>query len=243
MSSPKRLARIAGLLYLTVAIFGGFAHLFVRAAVYVPGDATTTADSVLANTGLVRFGVFADLLQATVFLLLAMTLYMLLNHVSKNAAQAMVVFVAIATAVITLNMVFQFAALLVATDGTYVAAFGAEGSNALVLLLLDIQHYGYLIAQIFFGLWLLPLGYLAYKSGMFPRALAVLLIVGGIGYLADMVGSFLVPDFGEIMSAVIVFPAGIAELWMVGYLLVVGVRSPEASPPVPEKPASREMAV
>jgi hypothetical protein len=234
MSSPNHIARIAGLLYLTVAIFGGFAHLFVRATVYVPGDAATTADNVLANTGLVRFGVFADLLQATVFLLLAMTLYMLLKHVSKNAAQAMVVFVAIATAIITLNMVFQFAALLVATDPTYVASFGAEGSNALVLLLLDIQHYGYLIAQIFFGLWLLPLGYLAYRSGMFPRVLAVLLIIGGTGYLLDTVGSFLVVDFSEIMSAVIVMPAGIAELWMVGYLLVIGVRSPRTVPAVEE---------
>jgi hypothetical protein len=225
MSSPNHIARIAGLLYLTVAIFGGFAHLFVRATVYVPGDAATTADNVLANTGLVRFGVFADLLQATVFLLLAMTLYMLLKHVSKNAAQAMVVFVAIATAIITLNMVFQFAALLVATDPTYVASFGAEGSNAVVLLLLDIQHYGYLIAQIFFGLWLIPLGYLAYRSGMFPRALGVLLIIGGTGYLLDTVGSFLIPNFSEAISAVIVMPAGIAELWMVGYLLVIGVRS------------------
>ena len=235
MSSPKRLARIAGFLYLTVAIFGGFAHLFVRAAVYVPGDAAATTGNVLANTGLVRFGVFADLLQATVFLLLAMTLYILLNHVSTHAAQAMVVFVAIATAIITLNMVFQFAALLVATDGTYVAALGAEGSNALVLLLLDIQHYGYLIAQIFFGLWLLPLGYLSYKSGMFPRALAVLLVIGGMGYLLDTVGSFLVPNFGEIPSALVVIPAGIAELWMVGYLLVIGVRSTRTTGAVDEK--------
>jgi hypothetical protein len=163
-----------------------------------------------------------------------MTLYMLLKHVSKNAAQAMVVFVAIATAIITLNMVFQFAALLVATDPTYATSFGAEGSNALVLLLLDIQHYGYLIAQIFFGLWLLPLGYLAYRSGMFPRVLAVLLIIGGTGYLLDTVGSFLVVDFSEIMSAVIVMPAGIAELWMVGYLLVIGVRSPRTVPAVEE---------
>ena len=224
-SSPKRLARLAGLLYLIVAIFGGFAHLFVRATVYVPGDPVATTENVLANTGLVRFGVFADLLQATVFLLLAMTLYTLLKHVSKNAGQAMVVFVAIATAIISLNMVFQFAALLVATDPTYFEAFGAQGSDALVLLLLDIQHYGYLIAQIFFGLWLLPLGYLTHRSGMFPKALSVLLVIGGMGYLLDTVGSFLVTDFSEAMSALIVTPAGIAELWLVGYLLVIGVRS------------------
>ena len=225
MSSSKQLARVAGVLYLVVAIFGGFAHLFVRASVYVPGDAAATAERVAANSGLVRIGVVADLLQATVFLFLGMTLYLLLKHVNANAARAMVILVAMATTVICLNMVFQFASVLVATDGSYVAAFGAAGSNALVQLLLDIQHYGYLIAQIFFGLWLVPLGYLAVKSQMFPKALGVLLIVGGVFYLVDMLALFLVPEFGEAISAVVVIPPAIAELWMVGYLLVKGVRT------------------
>jgi hypothetical protein len=225
--STKKHARFTGVLYLVVAIFGGFAHLFVRATVYVPGDATTTAERVLANADLVRVGVVADLLQATVFLFLGMALYLLLRHANNtNAARAMVILVAIATTVICLNMVFQFAALLVATNGAYVAAFGAAGASALVLLLLDIQHYGYLIAQIFFGLWLVPLGYLAYKSAMFPRALGVLLVVGGISYVVDMLALFLVPEFGEAISAVVVIPPAVAELWMVTYLLVKGVRRP-----------------
>ena len=224
MNSSKQLARLAGVLYLIVAIFGGFAHLVVRAGVYVPGDAAATAANVVANSGLVRIGVVADLFQATVFLFLGLALFLVLKHVNTNAASAMVILVAIATTVICLNMVFQFSAVLVATGEPYVAAFGAAGSAGLVLLLLDIQHYGYLIAQIFFGLWLVPLGYLAYKSGMFPRALGVLLIVGGFSYLVDMVGLFLVPAFGETLSAVVVIPPAVAELWMVGYLLVKGVR-------------------
>ena len=169
MSSPKRLARISGLLYLIVGVFGGFAIAYVTATVYVPGDAATTAGNVVANAGLVRLGVIADLLQATVFVFLAMTLYVLLSDVNKNAARAMVILVAIATTLMCLNEIFQFAAVLVATDRSYVAAFSAAGANALVLLLLDMHHYGFLIAQIFFGLWLVPLGYLTLKSGWFPR--------------------------------------------------------------------------
>src|SRR6185369_13811521 len=112
---------------------------------------------------------------------LALTLYVLFRHVHRGAARAMVVLVAIASGVSCLNAVFEFEGLRVATDSSYVTAFGAAGSNALVLLLLDTQHYGLLIAQIFFGLWLIPLGYLAYKSaGMFPKWLGVLLIVGGV---------------------------------------------------------------
>jgi hypothetical protein len=171
MTSPKRLARIAGLLYLLVGVFSGFAFGYVISRVYVAGDAATTAGNVVANSGIVRMGVVADLFHATVFVFLAMTLYLLFKHVHKGAASAMVVIVSIATSIMCLNDVFQFAALRVATDASYVAAFGTAGSNALVLLLLDIQHNGFLIAQIFFGLWLMPLGYLAYTSGMFPRAL------------------------------------------------------------------------
>jgi hypothetical protein len=74
MCSPKRLARIAGLLYLIIGIFGGFAIAYVTAKVYVPGDAATTAGNVPANARLVRIGVIADLVQATVFVFLAMTL-------------------------------------------------------------------------------------------------------------------------------------------------------------------------
>ncbi|HJW48067.1 MAG TPA: DUF4386 domain-containing protein [Candidatus Limnocylindria bacterium] len=223
--STKQHARFAGVLYLIVAIFGGFAHLIVRAQVYVPGDAAATAQSVVTNSGLVRAGVVADLFQATVFLFLGMALYQLLKHVNVGAGRAMVILVAIATTIICLNMVFQFAALLVATNGAYVAAFGAAGASALVLLLLDIQHYGYLIAQIFFGLWLVPLGYLAYRSGMFPRALGVLLIAGGISYVVDMLVLFLFPGFGETISAVVIIPPAVAELWMVAYLLTKGVRA------------------
>src|SRR5580658_5843513 len=105
----------------------------------------------------------------------------------------MLVLVALATGIICLNAVFQFEGLRVATDNSYAAAFGAAGSNALVLLLLDAQHYGSLIAQVFFGLWLVPLGYLAGKSGLFPRWLGVVLIVGGVCYLVDLLAAFLFP--------------------------------------------------
>ena len=225
MTSPKRLARIAGVFYLLVGIFGGFAEGFVDPKMYVAGNAAATAGNVLANPGLVRMGVVAHLLDATFFVFLAMTLYILLQHVHKSVARAMLVLVALAAGITSLNAVFQFEGLRVATDSSYAAAFGTAGSNALVLLLLDIQHYGTLIAQVFFGLWLVPLGYLAYKSGLFPKALGVVLVVGTVCYLVDLLAAFLVPDFGQQIHAFVVIVPAIAEIWMVLYLLVVGVRT------------------
>jgi hypothetical protein len=225
MPSQKRLARAAGILYLLVAILGGFAHFYSRGTVYTPGDAAATADRVAANAGLVRAGVVADLVQATLFLFVAMALYLLLRHVHEHVARAMVVIVSIAVAMICLNMVHQFGALLVATDAAYASTMDTPTIDATTLLLLDVQHYGYLAAQIFFGLWLLPLGYLAYRSGLFPRVLGMFLVAGCFGYLVDTFTRFALTDVNEVLATLIVAPAAIGEFGMIGYLLVKGVRS------------------
>jgi hypothetical protein len=138
----------------------------------------------------------------------------------------MVVLVAVGAAIVCLNEVFQFESVRVATDSSYAVAFGAAGSSSMVLLLLEIHHYGFLIAQIFFGLWLVPFGYLAYKSAMFPKALGVALIVGGACYLVGLLAVFLVPDSGEKINTFVTIPSAIAEISMLGYLLVKGVKTP-----------------
>jgi hypothetical protein len=193
--------------------------------VYVPGDAAATAQKVMANAGLVRAGVVADLIQATAWIFVAMVLYLLLRHVNENWARAMVILVAVGAAIVCLNGVLPIAALLVAAEHSYVTAFGAAGSNALALLLLDIHHYGFLVAQIFFGLWLVPLGFLAYKSEMFPKALGVLLVVGGVGYLVGLLAVFLGPTVGEAIDTFLTLVPTAAEVWLLVYLLVIGVRS------------------
>ena len=229
MSSPRRLARTAGILYLLNGILSGFAFGYVLSKVYLPGHATITAANVVANSGLVRIGVVADLLQGTEWLFLAMMLYILLKHVHQSAATAMVVLVAVGAAIVCLNDVFQFETVRVASDPSYTAALGAAGSSAVVQLLLEIHHYGFLVAQIFFGLWLVPLGYLAYKSAMFPKALGAALIVGGACYLVGLLAVFLVPDFdlGEKINTFVTLPSAIAEVSMVLYLLVKGVKTPK----------------
>src|SRR5256886_17160077 len=92
----------------------------------------------------------------------------------------------------------------------------------MALLLLDLQHNGLLIATIFFGLWLMPLGYLAYQSaGMLPKWLGALLIVGAASYLVDVLAQFLGPDLGERIATFVVIPAAVAEIATLGYLPVI----------------------
>jgi hypothetical protein len=184
-------------------------------------------------------GVVAHLVDGVFFVLTAVALYLLLNHVHKNVARVMVLLVALAAGIISLNAVFQFEGLQVATDSSYAAAFGAAGSNALVLLLLDIQHYGTLAAQVFFGLWLAPLGYLAYKSGLFPKALGVVLVTATVSYLLDVLAAFLVPDVATQIHPFLTIAPIIAEIWMLLYLLVKGVRVPAQGTSTPSAGATR----
>ncbi len=108
----------------------------------------------------------------------------------------------------------------------------------LVGLLVDVYAHGFLIAQVFFGLWLLPMGYLAYISGMFPRVLGVVLMVACAGYLIDVIALFLVPTVGEAVSGIVVLPAVVGAVRMVLYLLIRGVRPPDR----PADPLSAEVS-
>jgi hypothetical protein len=223
-TSSVRLARTAGLLYLIVAIFGGFAQV-VRVKVYEPGNAAATAANIVANATLVRLSFVADLVQALVWLVLAVTLYRLLAHAGRNVARAMVVFVAVSAAITSLNMVNQLGALLVATNNSYVTALGANGSHALVLLLMDLQHYGYLVAQLAWW-WLFALGLLGYRSGMFPKWLSFLLMLGTVCYVIDALTQFLAPSLADTSAAIFVLPEIVCEVSLLAYLLVKGVRTP-----------------
>jgi hypothetical protein len=224
INSNKKTARIAGILYLLVGIFGGFAEGFVDPKMYVAGNARTTVANLVANSNMVRMGVVAHLLDGTFFVFLAMVLYNLLKEVNKQVARGMLILVALATGIICLNAVFQFEGLRVATEKLYATSFGKEGADALALLLLDMQHYGTLIAQVFFGLWLIPLGYLCEKSGLFAKWLGAVLILGGICYIIDLLAAFLVPTISQEIHGFVIIPSAVAEISMVLYLLIVGVK-------------------
>ena len=231
MTPPVRLARTAGLYYLAVAVLGGFAHV-VRTQVYVAGDPAATLQHVTEHATLVRLSFVADLASATFMVFLVLALSRLLRDADRAAARLMVTLVTVFVAIISLNMVSQFGALTVATEPAYAALFGPDGSAGMVLLLMELQHTGYLVAQIFFGLWLLPLGRLVLRSGLFPRGIGVALIAAAVAYVVDVAFQLLAPaDAATVSGAIIVPIVTLAECSMLGYLLVKGVRSSPALPP------------
>jgi Domain of unknown function (DUF4386) len=230
--APKTLARIAGVFYLLMTA-AAFNELYVLARIVKSGDATATADNIRASTTLFRLGFAGDLVTGTCWLLTAMALYLLLKHVHQLAAAVMVIFAAVGAAIQCLNQLNQYTALTIATSDSYARTLGKAGSDALTGLFAGMQHNGYIINSMFFGLWLLPLGYLVVKSGYFPKVLGVLLIVGCFAYIADLFTQVLAPDLSQNIGLVLIAVAGIAELSFMLWLLVkaVHVPTPDASVP------------
>ena len=218
-NSINKTARIAGLLYLLLAILGGGAEFLVRQSMVVPGDAAATAANIVASEWTFRLGFLAELAGQVVFIYLVMALYSILKPVNRYQAVMMVTFVVIAVTITCLNMLNQFAALFFLGEPGYMTVFNGEQLQALALLFLNLHKVGYLIAQVFFGLWLLPLGILVYKSGFFPRLLGILLVVACAGYLADVVIFALFPTVDLVLSEF----TFIGELLLLFWLLVKGV--------------------
>lgn len=231
MPPPKTLARIAGLLYLLLALLGGFA-IAVRSAILVPGDAAATAESIRDSATLFRLGFVSDLVANTCFLLAAMALYLLLKHVSQLVAAAMVTLVAVSAAIGGLNLLNQYTALTIATGDAYLSSFGMAGADGLTLLFVDAFDNGYTLNAMFYGPWLIPLGYLVIRSGYFPKVLGGLLFIGCLGYLTLLFTTFLAPDAGPGAESVLGAISGIPELVFMAWLLIRGVRVPAGAAPV-----------
>jgi hypothetical protein len=216
-----------------VALGGMFAVFYARARIVRSGDATATADNIRASTALLRAGFVSNLVATTCFLLTAMALYVLLRHVNHLVAAAMVTFVAVSVAITGASLANQYTALTIATNDDYARAFGRTGADALTLLHIKAQSDGAFVSAVFFGLWLLPLGYLVLRSGYFPKLLGVLLMVGCFAWLADAFTHFLAPGLDRSLGTLFSGIAGVAELSFVAWLLVKGARVEAAVTPEP----------
>lgn len=227
-TSPKTLARIAGLLYLGTSVPFVFA-VQVRSHIIEPG-AAATVHNIRASATLFRVGLVADLVSWAGFLVTALALYLLLKHTNQLAAVAMVALVAVMVAVGYLNTVNQYSALTIAMSAAYANGLGQAGANALVLMFTDVQSNGLDINELFFGLWLLPLSYLVIKSRYFPRVIGFLLIVAGLSWIGQFLVILLAPSLKGVISLLGV--GSDAELVFIGWLLVRGARPPKPAPAV-----------
>jgi hypothetical protein len=205
-----RLAAAAGLAILVSGSFAGY----VASTLMVPGDAAATARNLVASAALYRLGMVGGLVMMIAFLCYGVLLYQLLAAVNRRQALIMLTLVVASVPLYMLNEVNQFAALQMAS----------EGLPDQVRLSLELHRFGNLVASIFFGLWLIPLGLLVYQSGFLPRFLGVLLIVGSPGYVVLFVQAFLFPGSeGTLWTSPLLIITHLAEAALLLWLLIKGV--------------------
>ncbi len=224
MRSIKNTARIAGLLYLLIAVLAPFSILYVPSTLIVPGDAATTASNIVASGGLFRLGIVGDSVVILLEIVLVAVLYVLLRPVNKTLALVAVLARLAMAVVMAVNVFNSLGVLLLLSDAKYLTVFEPGQLHALVLLFLNLHDSGVYIWQVIFGFQFLVLGYLVFKSGFFPRILGILLMVACLGYLMDSIG-ILFPISGalSIVSSVLLAAGVVGELSFVLWLLIKGV--------------------
>jgi hypothetical protein len=227
MNSTKKTARVAGLLYLLACLPAPFALLYVPGKLIVPGDATATADHVRASETLLRLGMAGELISAAAFILVVLALYRLFKDVDKQQASLMVILFVVSVPISFLNVLNDIAALILARGANFLSVFSKGQLDALVLLFLRLHNSGFLVAQIFWGLWLVPFGILVIRSGFFPRVLGIFLMLACTGYLISSFSLLIVPQYAHLVSP-FAMALELGELPPALWLLILGAKEPRA---------------
>ena len=225
MSEKKELvekARIAGFLYLIFLIASFVADYFASFAL---GDTTAIVNKIIANEWLFSIGLISNLLSALFFLLAAWALYVLLKPVHQNLALSFLLLNLVGVAIQCLSVLNLFAALPLLSGAEYLNVFQEGQLQAQAMFFINLYENGFIIAQLFYGTWLLPLGYLVHKSGFLPKLLGTLLIIDFFAILIWFFQFFLLPGY-EVISYPFLAVSFIAEFSLCGWLLVKGAKNP-----------------
>jgi hypothetical protein len=216
---------MTGLLYLGLAITGLLGFLLIRPQLFVADDPSATLANLVEHESLARAGIALELLVVVTQALAAAWFYRLFRAADPLAASGIAAFGLVNAVAILVSAAMLATAVGLALDPVGDAA-------ATVQLLYQVSGNLWGVGALFFGLWLIPMGRCVLRSGWMPRALGWILVGGGIGYLLSAFIRYLAPDVPVVADA-LAFPATVGELWMVGYLLIRGVRrhAPEESAP------------
>ena len=231
MSSTRNPGRVAGFLYLLLVVFAPLRFIYIPSKLFVHGDPTATSNNIAAHETLFRLGIASDLFVGTIVIFVALALYRLFKQVDRNLARLMVILGGLLPAAIYFcNVLNDAAALTLAHGASFLSAFEKPQRDALVMLFLHLHGQGFVAGEIFYGLWLIPLGILTYRSRFLPRFLGVWLIVNGLAYLTLSFTGTLLPQYEDRVSN-ITFPLLTGEVAFMLWLVIRGaIPKPAVAP-------------
>ena len=226
MSSTRNPGRVAGLWYLLLIVIGPLRLIYIPSRLFVDGNASATANNIAAHEWLFRIGIVGDLVCGVILIFLVLAFYRLFKEVDQNLAVLVVIFGGVMPAlIIFVGVVSDAAALMVVRGGDFLSAFDKPQRDALAMLFLNLRDHQNTAAEILWGVWLLPLAVLVYKSRFLPRFLGVWLAIGGLAYVILSLTGELLPQYqGKVFTYS--QPAFFGELALMLWLVIKGTTRP-----------------
>ena len=196
MSASRNPGRVAGLWYLLLCVVGPIRLIYIPTKLFVHGDASATANNIATHEWLFRVGILSDLVGAVVLIFLVMAFYRLFAGVDRNLAVLVIILGGVMPALINfVGVVSDAGALMAARGEAFLSAFDKPQRDALATLFLHLRNEQNTAAETLWGLWLIPLAVLVYRSRFLPRFLGVWLMINGIAYLIMSVSGVLEPQY------------------------------------------------
>lgn len=223
MNSTKKTAGIAGLLYLFMILTGIFSVMYVPGKLMVKGDATATAMNILASQWLFTIHIVNQLVSLLFFLSVVLVLYLMLKEVNNRLAALMVILVLIQIPGGVWSVMNQITALDMLRGEYFWSAFDNPQRQALAMSLLDLNGKGTNASELFWGLWLLPLGLLVFRSGFLPRFLGVWLIINCFAYVSISLTGLMFPQYSDSVTK-LGMPLFLGEVAFMLWLLIMGAK-------------------
>ena len=216
-NSQKKIARIAGLLYTLMIPLGAFGIMYIPSAIVVSGNIGETVSNVIANAVLFRLSLLSAIIVQISHIFIVLLLYKLLKFVNKNMATLMVVFMLISIPIATINELNHFVILFLSNNSTLLQ------KNDFITLFFRLHEYGILLAGVFWGLWLFPMGYLVLKSSFLPKAIGIILMIACFGYVIDSMLKLALPGYTETIFAQLLIITLYGEILFPLWLLMRGI--------------------
>lgn len=218
MKPTTKTARIAGIWFLLMVVSGLFAELFFRQNIF-SSNAVETMARIQQNTLQFRVGILSDMVMSMAYLMTAVMLYRLLRSVDEGKAKLMVVFAAAGCVILLLNVLNEYMPLVYAT--TPAGALTETQLAAFSQLSFAAYNNGYMIGQVFFALWVLPLGQLICRSKFIPKVFGILFIIEAVCGLLAVAAHFLLGS--ATITSLLLVPGMVAEFGFLFWLLIRGI--------------------
>jgi hypothetical protein len=226
MRAAHNPGRVAGFWYLLLCLLGPLRLIYIPTKLFVHGDATATANNIAAHESLFRLGIAADLTGALILIFLTLAFYRLFNEVDQYLSVMVVIFGGVMPALIYfVGVVSDLGALTVVSGSSFLSVFDKPQRDALAFLFIKLRDHQNTAAEILWGVWLIPLALLVYRSRFLPRFLGVWLALGGFAYIAMSLAGILWPQYQAKLFA-ISQPALFSEIAIMLWLLIKGAKPP-----------------